>query len=162
MRSLFFRLYIVSYHVRNCKNKDAQLPPPYGDVSCVMRFIHPQKLTLFCVPPHPAPLTLRHLPHQGEGSQKRLLPLQGGQRSERPRCKNNPPVSLRLPAPFTQGGQDARRKRGSMVRAIYRRSEVKRSGAWYAREARDLPPKRSETKRSMVRAGSARSTAEAK
>jgi len=25
-------------------------------------------------------------------------------------------------------------------RAIYRRNEAKRNGAWYAREARDLPP----------------------
>ncbi len=33
--------------------------------------------------------------------------------AKHPLCGNNPPVSLRLPAPFTQGGQDARRKRGS-------------------------------------------------
>jgi len=25
-------------------------------------------------------------------------------------------------------------------RAIFRRNEAKRNGAWYAREARDLPP----------------------
>jgi len=43
--------------------------------------------------------------------------------------------------------QDAQRQNPALPvdgtrgkRAIYRRNEAKRNGAWYAREARDLPP----------------------